>query len=49
MVGVGGGCRLVGVVGIWGIMIIVVVVIFRVPLPSIFLGQYGLMVYLTIF
>lgn len=49
MVSVGGGCMLVWVVGIWGIMVFVVVVIFRVPLPSIFLGQYGLMVYLTIF
>jgi hypothetical protein len=40
---------LVGVVGIWGIMIFGVVVIFRVPIPSVFLRQYGLMVYLTIF
>jgi hypothetical protein len=46
VVSVGGGCMLVWVMGI---MVFVVVVIFRVPLPSIFLGQYGLMVYLTIF
>jgi hypothetical protein len=47
--GVGGGCMLVGVVGIWGIMIFALVVILRVHLPSLFLGQYGLLVYLTIF
>jgi hypothetical protein len=49
VVGVGGGCTVVGVVGIWGIMVFVVVVMLRVHLPSLFLGQYGLMVYLTIF